>query len=117
MKEQEKKENEVFDFTQLNVNANPEKTEGKRNYHCLMEFYRLSELLGPVDDDDEDEYINTNNTFFENGTVALDAYINSPCPTVELLTAETKEELLNEMEAMKANYNNPEWINKHLEAE
>lgn len=49
-------------------------------------------------------------SIYETKQQQLDAYANTPCPASQLVEAETKEEFEKEVEQIKNNFENEEWV-------
>ena len=60
------------------------------------------------------KWVNVGNRYFSNGTQALDAYANTPCPASQLVDGETPEELEKEMTDMLAHYQDDKWLEDNL---
>lgn len=60
------------------------------------------------------KWINTNNAYYNNGTSALNAYANTPCPASQLVEGETPEELEKAMLDMVQNYKDNKWLEENL---
>ena len=60
------------------------------------------------------KWINTNNAYYNNGTAALNAYANTPCPASQLVEGETPEELEKAMLDMVQNYKDNKWLEENL---
>jgi len=77
-----------------------------KHYHALMLF--------ESPDNTPYNWTNTQNIYFTNGVEALNAYTNTPCPASQLISEETKEQLLTQMNNMIKNYNSKTWLNNNL---
>lgn len=60
------------------------------------------------------KWVNTNNYFFDNGAEALNTYSNIPNPASQLIKGDSDDDLYQQMEEMKANYRNEDWLNENL---
>lgn len=75
--------------------------------HALM-LFRTEKELGISDC--EDSFINTENLYFTDGTLAIAEYLRNPCKYSQLVSGETIEELVDNMTQMEKNYLDKEWI-------
>ena len=73
-------------------------------YHALMLFENCG-----------GKYIHTCNQIFTDGAMALLAYAETPCPASQLVSAETKEELREEMDLMIKNMKDDKWVEKNID--
>lgn len=60
------------------------------------------------------KWVNTVNTFYNDGATALDAYANTPCPASQLIQGTDEYDLKAKMGEMMLNYRDEEWLNEHL---
>ena len=81
-------------------------------YHAVMLFYTEGDIIGSGD---FNKWINTRNVYFTDGVAALNYYANTPCPASQLVTGESIEELLQEMNQMIKNYQDEEFLKKLYE--
>lgn len=51
----------------------------------------------------------------QNKMEALEVYANTRCPASQLISAESDEELVNKIDQIKDNFNNPEWVKELME--
>lgn len=94
------------------VNEGKTKTdERKHRWWAHMLFFTEFELGRS---DTPGKWINTQNVIYTNGVAALEAYANSKCPASQLVDADNEEELWREINQMKKNYENEEWLEKNL---
>lgn len=82
-----------------------------RKYWALMLFQTELEL---GISNKPNKWVNVSNRFYSNGTAALNAYADTPCPASQLVDGETPEELENEMLQMINNYNDEKWLEENL---
>ena len=45
----------------------------------------------------------------------LSAYANTCCPASQCVTANSEKEFNEKIAKLKENFNNPEWVNKHID--
>jgi hypothetical protein len=57
---------------------------------------------------------NTKTVYTDNGYEALNIYANTPCPASQLLKANTEEELEMQINEMKNNFKDEDWLNENL---
>lgn len=60
------------------------------------------------------KWVNTANYYFDNGTDALNAYANTPCPASQLVEGKDPYELKCRMGQMLLNYQDEDWLNENL---
>jgi hypothetical protein len=79
--------------------------------YALMLFYTGREL-GITDK--PGVWYNTHTYYYDNGTEALNAYANTPCPASQLIQASDQFELECLMGDMLLNFQDEEWLNENL---
>jgi len=80
-------------------------------YHAVMLYYTEGEL---GISNNYGKWINTRNVYFTDGAAALNYYSNTKCPASQLVSADSIEELLQEINTMIENFNNKQWLDKNL---
>ena len=86
--------------------------EPQRKYWGVMLFFTGLEM--GQENAKPNQWVNTNNVYFTNGTEALNYYANTPCPASQIVDGVSPEDLANNMYEMVENYQNEEWLNKEL---
>ena len=86
-------------------------SDTKKPCHVLMLFD--TEINLGISNKPE-EWVNFKNIYFDNGTEALNAYANIPCPASQLITADDEYELKALMGQMILNYKDKNWLNNSL---
>lgn len=61
-----------------------------------------------------EKWVNTRTLVFTNGTQALMAYSEIPNPASQLVDGKTPQELAEQIEQMRENFNNPAWLEENL---
>lgn len=87
------------------------KPQGGNRVYALMLFYTELEL---GISQKPNVWLNFGNQYYENGSQALEAYANTPCPASQLIDAKDKDELLVKMNDMLHNFNDPKWLEENL---
>lgn len=80
-----------------------------RKYYCVMLFFEESDITGNTRREKE-EWINTRNVYFRNGTMALEYYANTRCPASQLIDAENIEELVKKRNQMLLNFKDEKFL-------
>ena len=88
-----------------------ETQERKHRWWALMLFFTEMELGRS---ETPGRWVNTQNVIYTNGTAALEAYANTRCPASQLIDADDEEQLWAEINQMKKNYEDDEWLEKNL---
>ena len=60
------------------------------------------------------KWVNTTTIKYDKGIDALEAYANTRCPASQLVDATSDEELDKEIEQMRKNYQDENWLNENL---
>lgn len=60
------------------------------------------------------KWVNTANHFYNSGAEALNAYANIPNPASQLIRADDDDDLHQQMEEMRKNYRDENWLNDNL---
>ena len=84
-----------------------------KKYFCVMLFTELYDVTG--DQADIGKWVNTKNTYFHNGTLALDYYANTPCPASQLIDAMSLEELMEKRNKMLENFKDEKFLDELYE--
>lgn len=77
-------------------------------HYAFMPFWYWSEISD--ERPEEGDYILGNIVRTTDSLTALTLYSEIPCPTSQLIEANSKEELEAKIEEMKQNFKNPEWV-------
>lgn len=100
----EKAFEDYFNF--LTKNHKPQ----SKKYYCIMLFIEESDITGNYKA--PENWINTRNLYFRNGTMALEAYANIPCPASQLIDAESIKELIMKRNQMLLNFKDKKFLDE-----
>lgn len=84
-----------------------------KKVYALMLFYSAF-YLGIVESRADDYFILKDTLYFDNASMALNAYSNTRCPASQLIEGKNKEELEKNIEEMKKNYQSKKWLDENL---
>lgn len=83
-----------------------------QKYYCVMLFFEESDITGYYNPETKENWINTRNVYFHNGTMALDFYANTRCPASQLIDAYTIEELVQKRNQMLNNFKDEKFLDE-----
>jgi len=83
-----------------------------KKYFCVMLFFEESDITGYYNPETKENWINTRNLYFRNGSKALDTYANTRCPASQLIDAETIEELAQKRNQMLDNFKDEKFLDE-----
>lgn len=87
------------------------KPQGGNKVYALMLFY--TELEMGISQK-PNVWFNYGNRYYENGSQALEAYANTPCPASQLIDARDKDELLIKMNDMLNHFKDSKWLEENI---
>ena len=82
-----------------------------KKYYCVMLFFEESDITGKYNPNLPENWVNTRNVYFHNGTMALEYYANTRCPASQLIDAESIEELVQKRNQMLLNFKDEKFLN------
>lgn len=81
-----------------------------KKYYCVMLFIEEADITGNWNA--PENWINTRNIYFRNGTMALETYANTPCPASQLIDAESIKELIMKRNQMLLNFKDKKFLDE-----